>query len=1091
MNDFKIEKVLGKGSFGSVYLVTRKEDQKIYALKSVIMEKLNKKEQENSVNEVRILASVNHPNVIGYKEAFWDDKNNTLNIVMEYADDGDLQTKIQKMKKNFGFFEENLIWSYAIQMIEGLKALHDKKIMHRDLKSANIFLVKNKKQCKIGDMNVSKVIKEKVLTTQTGTPYYASPEVWNDKPYSYKSDLWSIGCVIYELCALRPPFKGKDLDELYINVCKGKVERINKIYSDNLWKMIMMLLQVDVNKRVNCEQFLNHPLIIKKIKEMKEKNIDYKDLEDNKNISDGCLLKTINFKDLRDIKAQLPTRKNYEDNKKNNINNNNLDNYFLFGNKKYEFDKNYSEYYKYLNNNINNILNNNYNNSDNVCNSNHIFDYNKNLLKNGKNKNDYIKKDNKTNNNILNIINNPNINKYNELLNKIKKQYNSNNNNIQKTNLLNDSSNSNINHNHNYNNYNNYNNIYDQIFHTDTGEGISISDKLSLLRNERDKNCVHSEFGLNCKKMDTEEKVMYNDKILQLKKEKNKILKKQKDNYSKTIEQQNKYYNNLLKQLNYIEPDDIKYSYLNKNNNYNINKNNNLNLSNIEKELKNKELKLEDKYKLLNYVKNNQIIKDKNENISTSEHFLKVDNYKNNKNIKHSSSSRLNVDFFDYNLPKTEVNNNIINQKYNEIKSSSRPLLSKKHLNNNNLERSKTPSLNYNKLSSNNIKYKDKDKDKDNDKFITCNSNYENIKNFKSLLNQISTDHIYHLSSLENPHYLDNLQNNKSSYDNSQKSNNIKRINKRVVTNNKKKKKFNKYNNNTNIIKNKHLSNIPTKRITKNITINNNLNLYDISNTSHQLSNHRMNDMNYDFNKYFNDINLTNINKNENYIKKTKTNMNGKPKISIDKHINNIPNRYSTDNITINKRYSIKSNNNNKINIKKNDHKSNNSFNFTKPPITSNKNYTLLKNAKKLNVRSNSYRISGHEQKYINKKRELDHYKYDLTEPEPEISNNLRINSNNNNIPKFGNLSLFSNDLDLLGISNNSNGKTFLQNIKANEGYNHLTNINKNNKLSGRYYLNIQNNESKCPQIFNNYYSFNGVNSSNLPIKVINVFNNK
>ena len=133
------------------------------------------------------------------------------------------------MKTEGGCFKESIIWSYAIQMIEGLKALHDMKIMHRDLKSANanIFLVKDKHQCKIGDMNVSKVIKEKALTTQTGTPYYASPEVWKDNPYSYKSDLQSIGCVIYELCALRPPFQGKDLDELFENVCKGKPERIN------------------------------------------------------------------------------------------------------------------------------------------------------------------------------------------------------------------------------------------------------------------------------------------------------------------------------------------------------------------------------------------------------------------------------------------------------------------------------------------------------------------------------------------------------------------------------------------------------------------------------------------------------------------------------------------------------------------------------------------------------------------------------------------------------------------------------------------------------------------------------------------------
>ena len=325
MNDFKIEKVLGKGSFGSVYLVRRKEDNKIYALKSVILEKLNKKEQQNSVNEVRILASVNHPNVIGYKEAFWDDSQNTLNIVMEYADDGDLQTKISKMRKDGGMFREDLIWSYSIQMIEGLKALHDKKIMHRDLKSANIFLVKDKHQCKIGDMNVSKVIKEKELLTQTGTPYYASPEVWRDEPYSYKSDLWSIGCVIYELCALRPPFKGKDLDELFLNVCKGKVERISLTYSDDLWKMILMLLQVDVKKRCDCDQFLNSKLIMRKIEEMKNESKDYKNLEKNKEINDGDLLETIRFENIFDIKRQLPTKKNYSNNNavlnsgKNNI----------------------------------------------------------------------------------------------------------------------------------------------------------------------------------------------------------------------------------------------------------------------------------------------------------------------------------------------------------------------------------------------------------------------------------------------------------------------------------------------------------------------------------------------------------------------------------------------------------------------------------------------------------------------------------------------------------------------------------------------------------------------------------------------------
>ena len=386
MNDFKIEKVLGKGSFGSVYLVRRIEDNKIYALKSVILEKLNKKEQQNSVNEVRILASVNHPNVIGYKEAFWDDSQNTLNIVMEYADDGDLQTKIGKMRKEGGMFQENLIWSYSIQMIEGLKALHDKKIMHRDLKSANIFLVKDKHQCKLGDMNVSKVIKEKELLTQTGTPYYASPEVWRDEPYSYKSDLWSIGCVIYELCALRPPFKGKDLDELFLNVCKGKVERISHVYSDDLWRMILMLLKVDVKDRCDCDQFLNSKLITRKIQEMKNMDIDYKNLEKNKEINDGNLLETIRFENILDIKRQLPTKKNYSNNNaalEKNVSKKE--------NKKKDININNNELKNKSNKNINNIINSSNPNSvkyrkiNKNKNKKIIFD-NKNLKLVGKNK---------------------------------------------------------------------------------------------------------------------------------------------------------------------------------------------------------------------------------------------------------------------------------------------------------------------------------------------------------------------------------------------------------------------------------------------------------------------------------------------------------------------------------------------------------------------------------------------------------------------------------------------------------------------------------------------------------------------------------
>ena len=90
-------------------------------------------------------------------------------------------------------------------MLRGLKSLHDLNIVHRDIKCANLFLMKSG-DLKLGDLNVSKVAKQGMLQTQTGTPYYASPEVWSDKPYNEKSDIWSLGCVLYELIMTKPPF---------------------------------------------------------------------------------------------------------------------------------------------------------------------------------------------------------------------------------------------------------------------------------------------------------------------------------------------------------------------------------------------------------------------------------------------------------------------------------------------------------------------------------------------------------------------------------------------------------------------------------------------------------------------------------------------------------------------------------------------------------------------------------------------------------------------------------------------------------------------------------------------------------------------
>lgn len=183
------------------------------------MTNLSDKEKQNAINEIRIIASIHNPAVICQKEAFVT--GNSLCIVMEYTDNGDLFEKICHHQKKNTLFKEEEVWSIFIQMVQALKALHELNIFHRDIKSANVFLNKNGTS-KLGDMNVSKVAKKGMLYTQTGTPQQASPEVWRDQPYDGKSDIWSTGCVLQEMCALKPPFRAEDMQGLQKKVLKGQ-----------------------------------------------------------------------------------------------------------------------------------------------------------------------------------------------------------------------------------------------------------------------------------------------------------------------------------------------------------------------------------------------------------------------------------------------------------------------------------------------------------------------------------------------------------------------------------------------------------------------------------------------------------------------------------------------------------------------------------------------------------------------------------------------------------------------------------------------------------------------------------------------------
>ena len=226
---------------------------------------MKSQEIADTLNEIRFLSSVRHPYIVGFLEAFLDRSDTELCIVMEYCSYGDLAEKVERYKKRRQYIDEKVIWAYLVQCLEALTHLHSKKICHRDLKPANCFLCDDG-TIKIGDMNVSKRMKHGLLKTQIGTPYYMSPEIWSNKPYNETSDMWALGCLIYELCALRPPFLGDSFPQLKRAVLQGRYNSIPRCYSYEMSTVISKLLRTSPRNRPSAKDLLASPEVQKYMK---------------------------------------------------------------------------------------------------------------------------------------------------------------------------------------------------------------------------------------------------------------------------------------------------------------------------------------------------------------------------------------------------------------------------------------------------------------------------------------------------------------------------------------------------------------------------------------------------------------------------------------------------------------------------------------------------------------------------------------------------------------------------------------------------------------------------------------------------------
>ena len=324
IKEYIIKQTLGKGSYGIVYKVQKKNTNEIYVIKQIALRGLSQKEIDEVRQEAKILSSINSDFVVKYYDSF--EENDNINIVMEYCDEGDLNDFIIKKKESQTLIEEDLIWNLFIKITIGLAHIHQMKILHRDLKTMNIFL-KNGFQVKIGDLGVAKILlKNSFAKTLIGTPYYLSPEICQEKPYNDKSDVWALGCILYELCTFKHPFDAKSQGALILKIMNNTPENVNNTYSKDLCNLIHLLLEKESEKRPSCKDILNLDFIVNKIKKLglfnyiknfiQEKNLLINVNNNSKNINSNQNNSRYN------LKNELYKKEIINSNKYKNINNN-------------------------------------------------------------------------------------------------------------------------------------------------------------------------------------------------------------------------------------------------------------------------------------------------------------------------------------------------------------------------------------------------------------------------------------------------------------------------------------------------------------------------------------------------------------------------------------------------------------------------------------------------------------------------------------------------------------------------------------------------------------------------------------------------